>query len=111
MTKSTNLTSDPKPTLWDRIDQAADDIFIWPAVFILLLFSIFPLIVSLYLSFERINFVRGGVEVEWVGWLNYRVLNRIGFWASLTHFRQQGGFCLGLWRWDTLFPDYLFAKS
>ncbi|MBV7328980.1 sugar ABC transporter permease [Chloroflexi bacterium TSY] len=67
-------TSNPKLTLWERIDRAADDIFIWPAVSILLLFSIFPLIVSLYLSFARINFVRGGVEVEWVGWLNYKRL-------------------------------------
>lgn len=63
-----------KLSIGDRLERAADDIFIWPAVFILLLFSIFPLIISLYLSFSRINFVRGGVEVEWVGWNNYRRL-------------------------------------
>ncbi|MEM7133795.1 MAG: sugar ABC transporter permease [Chloroflexota bacterium] len=64
----------PRLSLLERFDRAADTIFIWPTVFILLLFSIFPLIVSLYLSFARINFVRGGVEVEWVGLLNYRRL-------------------------------------
>ena len=61
-------------TLSERLDHIADDLFIWPAVSILLLFSIFPLVVSLYLSFARINFVRGGVEVEWVGLFNYRKL-------------------------------------
>lgn len=74
MAKSTNSTASYRVSIWDRLNRAADDIFIWPAVFILLLFSIFPLIVSLYLSFSRINFVRGGVEVEWVGWLNYKRL-------------------------------------
>ncbi len=63
-----------KLTFAERFDRAADAIFIWPAVGILMLFSIFPLIVSLYLSFSRINFVRGGVEVEWVGLTNYRRL-------------------------------------
>ena len=89
MQKSTKLA--PKLTLFDRLDRAADSIFIWPAVFILLLFSIFPLIVSLYLSFARINFVRGGVEVEWVGLLNYKRLltgtqqdRFLGVWDSFT---------------------------
>lgn len=52
----------------------ADAIFIWPAVSILLFFSIFPLVVSLYLSFARIQFVKGGVAVEFVGVNNYRRL-------------------------------------
>ncbi|MFN8444282.1 MAG: sugar ABC transporter permease [Caldilineaceae bacterium] len=52
----------------------ASAIFIWPTVVILLFFSIFPLIVSLYLSFSRLKFVKGGVEVVTVGWLNYKKL-------------------------------------
>lgn len=63
-----------KLSLLDRLERSADSIFIWPAAFILLFFSIFPLLISLYLSFSRLNFVRGGVEVEWVGWHNYRRL-------------------------------------
>jgi multiple sugar transport system permease protein len=53
-------------------DRVARSLFIWPAVVILLFFSIFPLIVSLWLSFSRIKFVRGGVEIIHVGWANYR---------------------------------------
>jgi len=54
------------------LDSIADALFIWPAVSILLFFSIFPLVLSLYLSFSRLEFVRGGVNVRWVGLLNYR---------------------------------------
>lgn len=61
-------------SLGERLDHMADAIFIWPAVSILLFFSIFPLVVSLYLSFARIQFVKGGVAVEFVGVNNYRRL-------------------------------------
>ena len=54
------------------LDSVADALFIWPAVSILLFFSIFPLVVSLYLSFSRLEFVRGGVNVRWIGLVNYR---------------------------------------
>lgn len=48
--------------------------FIWPAVAILLFFALFPLILSLYLSFSRLRFARGGIEVSFVGLANYRKL-------------------------------------
>lgn len=53
-------------------DRVARSLFIWPAVVILLFFSIFPLIVSLWLSFSRIKFARGGVEIFYIGWAKYR---------------------------------------
>ncbi len=52
----------------------AESIFVWPAVFTLLLFAVFPLVVSLWLSFSRLKFVRGGLELQWVGLSNYRKL-------------------------------------
>jgi multiple sugar transport system permease protein len=45
-----------------------------PAILIILFLSIFPLIVSLLLSFTRISFVRGGLEVTFVGLKNYEKL-------------------------------------
>jgi multiple sugar transport system permease protein len=48
--------------------------FIWPALLVVLLLSIFPLFVSLYLSLARISFVPGGFEVRFVGLDNYRKL-------------------------------------
>jgi multiple sugar transport system permease protein len=52
----------------------ADGLFLGPAVLVLLFFSIFPLIVSLYLSFTRLKFVRGGIDLTFVGLANYRKL-------------------------------------
>jgi multiple sugar transport system permease protein len=45
-----------------------------PAIAIVLFLSIFPLIVSLYLSLSSIKFVRGGFEIRFVGLDNYRKL-------------------------------------
>lgn len=58
----------------DWFGRRADAVFVWPAVFILLIFAIFPLVVSLWLSFSRLKFVRGGFELEWVGLSNYQKL-------------------------------------
>jgi len=45
-----------------------------PTILIVLLLSIFPLIVSLFLSFARVTFARGGVEITFVGFSNYQKL-------------------------------------
>jgi multiple sugar transport system permease protein len=55
----------------DRHSAAA---FILPAVLVILAFSIFPLIASLYLSLVRIQFVEGGVDFTFVGLSNYAKL-------------------------------------
>jgi len=49
----------------------AGNIFILPAVLVVLLLSIFPLIVSLYLSLSRFKFRHGGFEINFVGLANY----------------------------------------
>jgi len=62
----------PEFTSWaDRVAPAA---FIMPAVLIILALSIFPLIVSVYLSLARIKFEKGGVTVTFIGLLNYKKL-------------------------------------
>ena len=55
-------------------ERNASSFFLWPAAGILLFFSLFPLIISLYLSFARIQFARGGLNVNFVGLANYRKL-------------------------------------
>jgi len=45
-----------------------------PAVLVVLAMSIFPLLLSLYLSLSRFRFVRGGFELKFIGLLNYRKL-------------------------------------
>ena len=55
-------------------ERVAGNIFILPAVLVVLLLAIFPLIVSLYLSLSRFKFVKGGFEIKFVGLANYRKL-------------------------------------
>ena len=62
-----------QPTLWQRI-SSPNAVLLLPTIFIILFLSIFPLIVSLLLSFARVTFVRGGVDVTFVGLSNYQKL-------------------------------------
>ena len=45
-----------------------------PAVLLVLAMSIFPLLVSAYLSLSRFRFVKGGFELKFIGLLNYKKL-------------------------------------
>lgn len=55
-------------------ERIAGNVFILPAVLVVLCLSIFPLIISLYLSLSRFKFVKGGFEIKFVGLANYRKL-------------------------------------
>lgn len=54
-----------------RLDQHPGAVFILPAVLIILAFSIFPLLASLYVSLTRLSFAEGGVQLTFVGLNNY----------------------------------------
>ncbi len=82
---------------WERLqqwlDRSAGLVFLLPAVLVVLLLSIFPLIISVYLSLSRIRFVRGGFEINFVGLANYRKLitgsqkrHFLGVFGDLTPF-------------------------
>jgi len=43
-----------------------------PAVFVVLLLSVFPLLASIYTSLSRITFVRGGIHIKYIGLRNYQ---------------------------------------
>ena len=55
-------------------ERLAGSVFILPAVLVVLFLSIFPLVVSLYMSLTRFKFVKGGFEFKFVGLANYRKL-------------------------------------
>jgi multiple sugar transport system permease protein len=63
-----------RPSTMRRHDTLARSAFLLPTVVIVLCLSIFPLIVSLYLSFTRVTFVRGGINIVFVGLKNYEKL-------------------------------------
>ena len=60
-----------RPTFLDRIDRAAPAVFLLPAVLIVLLMSIFPLVLSIYLSMSRLRFEAGKTVLDFVGFDNY----------------------------------------
>ncbi|HKW59940.1 MAG TPA: sugar ABC transporter permease [Candidatus Dormibacteraeota bacterium] len=55
-------------------DRWAGGVFILPAVVVILAFSIFPLLASLYVSLSRLSFAEGGVQLNFVGLDNYQKL-------------------------------------
>jgi multiple sugar transport system permease protein len=57
--------------------------FIMPAMLVVLVLAIFPLIVSIGLSLGRIQFVKGGFEYKFVQFANYR---KLLFGSEKTHF-------------------------
>ena len=57
-----------------RAERLARASFIWPALLVVLFLSIFPLLVSLYLSLSHLQFVKGGFEINFIGLNNYRTL-------------------------------------
>ena len=61
-------------TFSEWADQKAPAVFILPAILIILLLAIFPLIISLHLSLSRFKFVKGGFSLKFIGWLNYKKL-------------------------------------
>jgi len=69
--------------LGGRLDRIAGAVFILPAVVVILGFSIFPLLASLYVSLSRLSFSQGGVELKFVGFNNYA---KLLFGIDRTHF-------------------------
>ncbi|MDJ0829625.1 MAG: sugar ABC transporter permease [Desulfobacterales bacterium] len=55
-------------------DMRAPAVFILPAIMVILMLAIFPLIVSLYLSLSRFKFIKGGFSLKFIGLLNYKKL-------------------------------------
>ncbi|NOZ26822.1 MAG: sugar ABC transporter permease [Chloroflexi bacterium] len=56
------------------LERVASASFLMPSVLVILFLSIFPLVVSLYLSLARLQFVKGGFKITFVGLANYRKL-------------------------------------
>lgn len=69
--------------LTTQAERVSKSVFLWPAVLALLFLSIFPLIVSLYLSLSRFDLAKGGFKLTFIGLTNYR---KLLFGSEKTHF-------------------------
>ncbi|MFO1351825.1 MAG: sugar ABC transporter permease [Gammaproteobacteria bacterium] len=75
-------------TLAQRLSYFSDRRFkyllVWPAILILLLVGLFPLVYSLVVSFQNINLI--DQDTSFQGWLNYKQLFQDSrLWWSLAH--------------------------
>jgi multiple sugar transport system permease protein len=61
-------------TLSDWLDRHSGRLFVMPAVLLILAFSIFPLVISVWLALSRFKLAAGGYEVRFVWFLNFRKL-------------------------------------
>ncbi len=57
-----------------RSDALARWLFIWPAVLVILLLSIFPLVASLVLAVSNLVFKQGSIQIDFVGLDNFNAL-------------------------------------
>src|SRR5713226_7637035 len=73
-TRAVPITASAGSALVSRLDRSAGAVFILPAVLVILMFSIFPLLASLYVSLTRLSFSEGGVHLTFVGLGNYAKL-------------------------------------
>ena len=69
--RSAHVMARRRATVMARLDGYAGPVFILPAVLVILGFSIFPLLASLYVSLSRLRFDEGGVRLQFVGLDNY----------------------------------------
>jgi multiple sugar transport system permease protein len=65
------------------VERTTGNIFIWPAVLVVLFLGIFPLLASLYLSLSRLKLVKGGIQITFVGLANFK---KLLFGDEQTHF-------------------------
>ncbi len=68
------ISSNMKSSQVRSHETTAKFAFLLPTIVIVLFLSIFPLIISLFLSFTRVTFVRGGINIVFVGFKNYEKL-------------------------------------
>src|SRR6266852_933171 len=73
-TRAVPIAASARSPLVSRLDRSAWAVFILPAVLVILTFSIFPLLASLYVSLTRLSFSEGGVHLTFVGLGNYAKL-------------------------------------
>ena len=65
-----------RPRQQSRLGTAVSphNVFLWPALLVILALSVFPLIVSLLLSLSRLQFTANGIDIKLIGPINYQTL-------------------------------------
>lgn len=97
------------------MEQASSSVFVMPAILVVLLLSIFPLVISLYLSLSRFKFVKGGFDINYVGFANYRKLlfgsEQRHFIGKMTDISWIGWLILGAFVLLALFGLWRYSRG
>jgi multiple sugar transport system permease protein len=81
MTNEPTQYGENRVSAW--LERNAGTIFLLPAILIVLFLSIFPLLISVFLSVSRIKAVKGGIEIDFIGLKNF---NKILFGSDKGEF-------------------------
>jgi multiple sugar transport system permease protein len=65
------VRSSPRETWSEWLDRHSGQIFIWPAVLVILIFAIFPTIASLIIAVSRVRLISGGFTFRFVDVQNF----------------------------------------
>jgi hypothetical protein len=87
------------PISWERRavkwwEDSAKNVFLLPTVLFILLLSVFPLVASLFVAFNRVQLVRGGFNFTFVGLDNFR---KLLFGTEQRHFVAKFGTLDPVW--------------
>lgn len=98
MTQQKKHPAAENASVWQRLadwlERNAASVFLLPTVLLILAFSIFPLIGSLYSSMARLRFADGQAQLNFVGLTNF---NKILFGSEQGHFLGQPGATGWVW--------------
>src|SRR5258705_1048661 len=101
--------------LVSRLDAGARYVLLIPGISVVLVMAIFPLLVSLYLAFSRFKFVKGGFEINFIGFANF---NKLLFCSEQRHFLGKlgtlpitTGILLAVFIGFLLYMLYSYARS
>lgn len=64
----------PSTSIGERLDRSSRLVFLLPAILVVLLLSVFPLIASLYVALSRVSLVPGGFQFTFLGLGNFQKL-------------------------------------
>lgn len=97
------------------LDRNSARLFLLPTVLLILAFSLFPLVVSAWLSLSRFKLAAGGYDIRYIGWLNFKKLftgsQQFHFLGTFTEIRLTGFLVLLITAIILSWGIYKFAVS
>jgi multiple sugar transport system permease protein len=99
----------------ELVDRHSGRLFVMPAILLILAFSIFPLIISAWLSLTRFKLVAGGFELRFIGLANFKKLlfgtQQFHFLGTFAEMSFLGWLIIGIGLAATGWSAYRYSAS